>query len=50
MTRARHAALTVGAGLIVATVVIVVFKAPIVPAAYGVLSAVAWMLIRKPQS
>jgi hypothetical protein len=47
MTRARHAALTVGAGLIVATIVIQVFKAPVVPAAYGVISAVAWLLIRK---
>lgn len=50
MTRTRYAALTLGAGLIVATVVILVFKAPLMPAAYGVLSAVVWLLIRRPKS
>ncbi len=50
MTRARYATLTAGAGLVVAAIVIVVFKAPVVPAAYGVVSAVAWLLLRRPQS
>ncbi len=49
MTRSRYATLTAGAGVTAATIAIIFFKAPVIPAAIGVMAAVVILLMRKPQ-
>lgn len=49
MTRARYAALTTGAGVIAGAVAICMLNAPVVPAAFGVVTAVGLLLLRKPK-
>ncbi len=49
MTRARYTALTATAGIIAGAFAICMFNAPIVPAVFGVITAVGLLLVRKPQ-
>jgi hypothetical protein len=49
MTRARYTALTTGAGIIAGAIAVCMLNAPIVPAAFGVITAVGLLLVRKPK-
>lgn len=49
MTTGHYMALTTTAGVIAGAVAICMLNAPIVPAAFGVITAVGLLLVRKPK-